>query len=107
MRNDFTMCDDTGCLKRVSCHRNIGNNKPDKYQSMFMTSPRKGDRCEMYWEIDIGERVRTLGKRIKKHDRKLKGIKMVRCPRCKALMLKRWRACPICLLKFIKNWGIK
>jgi hypothetical protein len=49
MNNDITMCRDSSCKANLSCKRYI--TAPDKYQSYFCESPRKGDSCEMFWGV--------------------------------------------------------
>lgn len=44
---DITMCEDHVCKKNKTCYRY--NATPDLYQSYFRESPRKGNKCEMYW----------------------------------------------------------
>ena len=47
---DITMCTDKRCDKRHTCYRFKA--KASKHrQSYFNKSPRKGDKCDYYWEV--------------------------------------------------------
>lgn len=45
---DITKCNDEQCSKRLSCFRFTA--PANEYlQSYFVNTPRKDDKCEMYW----------------------------------------------------------
>jgi hypothetical protein len=44
---DISMCQDKDCPFKEGCYRYTA--KPSEWQSWFSESPRKGDKCEMYW----------------------------------------------------------
>lgn len=48
---DITMCNGNGCPKKDNCYRFKAN--PNLlWQSYFMETPYKDDKCDMYWPIE-------------------------------------------------------
>lgn len=48
---DITLCRDHTCPQKESCYRFLA--EPEKYwQSYFAESPRNGDECRYYWEVE-------------------------------------------------------
>jgi len=47
---DITACNDDKCPLKETCYR-YKCNKNELGQSYFLDSPRKGKKCEHYWEI--------------------------------------------------------
>lgn len=46
---DITMCDDKKCKRKDTCYRFTA--KPSTHwQSYFWETPRKDDKCNMYWD---------------------------------------------------------
>lgn len=49
---DITKCNDEQCSKRLSCYRFTAP-ADEHWQSYFVNSPRKEDKCEMYWNANV------------------------------------------------------
>ena len=49
---DITMCCDRNCPKRDSCYRYRAEPTPRR-QSYFSDTPREGESCEWYWEMEV------------------------------------------------------
>lgn len=48
---DISMCDDKSCHMRRKCYRYMAKPFPI-CQTYFLESPRQGDQCAYFWEIN-------------------------------------------------------
>ena len=52
------MCDDKTCEKRKTCYRFMGI--PNNFrQTYFLTSPKEEERCDEYFPIPKGAKIRN------------------------------------------------
>jgi hypothetical protein len=59
---DISMCMGNDCPLKESCYRYKA--EPCDYQSYFMESPYKNEKCDHYWEMEVSS------KKSKKLDKK-------------------------------------
>lgn len=48
MSPDITMCLDHKCPQKDKCYRYTAT--PSRWQAVFSKTPRKGKKCEYFWE---------------------------------------------------------
>ena len=67
---DITMCDGTNCPVKEKCYRFTAKVNPH-WQSYFVETPIKNNKCEMYW----GENAESIFNQLKDivNDTKRKG----------------------------------
>ena len=57
---DIAMCRRQDCGKRLSCFRYLADAE-DYYQS-YITPPKCGDDCEMYWRVRDGKELQYMNR---------------------------------------------
>lgn len=69
---DITMCRDKSCPKRKTCYRFTA--PPGHLQSWFMSSPREGDKCSYYMNVNLPEKQESWQEKLKRREKEFDNL---------------------------------